>query len=116
MNLLRLSLLAAILTLAAHPASGQDKVSKPATILVSHTVTLTWDPQPLLIGVFVIYVSSTSGSGYRSIGEVSCLGPETFDDLNTVAGNTYYYVVTALDEFGFESAYSNEVQVTIPAP
>jgi fibronectin type 3 domain-containing protein len=32
------------------------------------------------------------------------------------AGTSYYYVVTAVDENGIESIFSNEASATIPSP
>jgi fibronectin type 3 domain-containing protein len=36
--------------------------------------------------------------------------------MTVTAGQTYYYVVTAVDGSGNESVVSNEVAVTIPTP
>ena len=38
----------------------------------------------------------------------------TFVDGSVQSGQTYYYVVTAVDTSGTESAYSNQVQAAIP--
>jgi fibronectin type 3 domain-containing protein len=38
----------------------------------------------------------------------------SYDDVNVVKGNFYYYVATAVDSSGIESAYSNEAQVLVP--
>jgi fibronectin type 3 domain-containing protein len=32
------------------------------------------------------------------------------------SGQTYYYVVTAVDTSGAESVYSNQVQAIVPSP
>ena len=37
-------------------------------------------------------------------------------DNQVVAGQTYYYVATAVDGSGVESGYSNQVQAVIPKP
>ncbi|HZT74727.1 MAG TPA: hypothetical protein VE996_13845 [Terriglobales bacterium] len=39
----------------------------------------------------------------------------SFTDTTVLDGQTYYYVVTGVDSQGVESAYSNQVQVTIPS-
>jgi fibronectin type 3 domain-containing protein len=39
-----------------------------------------------------------------------------FVDASVQAGQKYYYVVTAVDGSGAESAYSNQVQTVIPSP
>jgi fibronectin type 3 domain-containing protein len=33
-----------------------------------------------------------------------------------VAGQLYYYVVTAVDSSGVESVYSNQASATVPTP
>ena len=40
----------------------------------------------------------------------------TYPDRTVQAGQTYYYVVTAVDGSGAESVYSNQIQVVIPTP
>jgi fibronectin type 3 domain-containing protein len=40
----------------------------------------------------------------------------TFTDSTVVAGTTYFYVVTAVDGSGTESAYSNEAKAVVPSP
>jgi fibronectin type 3 domain-containing protein len=40
----------------------------------------------------------------------------SFVDGSVQSGQTYYYVVTAVDTSGTESGYSNQVQAVIPSP
>jgi fibronectin type 3 domain-containing protein len=43
------------------------------------------------------------------------LDPSTTDtDTNVQSGSTYYYVVTAVDSSGHQSAYSSQVKAVIP--
>ena len=37
-------------------------------------------------------------------------------DNSVVGGQTYYYVVTAVDSSGAESGYSNQTQAVVPSP
>jgi fibronectin type 3 domain-containing protein len=39
-----------------------------------------------------------------------------YTDTAVIAGQTYYYVATAVDENGLESAYSNQTTAVIPSP
>ena len=39
-----------------------------------------------------------------------------YTDSSVLAGATYYYVVTAVDAAGTESAYSNQTQAVVPKP
>jgi fibronectin type 3 domain-containing protein len=60
-----------------------------------------------------IYRSGQSGGPYSRINPA--LDPSTTDsDTNVQSGATYYYVVTAVDSSGRESAYSSQVKVVIP--
>ncbi|MGA8313689.1 MAG: hypothetical protein WB755_26935, partial [Terriglobales bacterium] len=38
----------------------------------------------------------------------------TFTDATVQAGQTYFYMTTAVDKKGRESKFSNQVQVTLP--
>ena len=60
---------------------------------------------------------------YRDLGDHpawvsdAALDPTTaYDDSSVAAGQTYYYVTTAVDGTGTESTYSNQVKAAIPTP
>jgi fibronectin type 3 domain-containing protein len=80
-------------------------------------VTLNWNDNtdPDLDG-YNVYRSTTSGSGYVKLNTVSLVTSSTYTDTNLTAGETYYYVVTAVDEGENESPYSNEVSGTPVGP
>jgi TolB protein len=40
----------------------------------------------------------------------------TYVDLTVQAGQTYYYVVKAVDSSGLDSVNSNEVTAAVPSP
>ena len=69
-------------------------------------VLLDWEP-PETLGItsYRIYRSTSPGSGYQVVTNTT---GSRYVDHGLVAGRRYYYVVTALDNFGVESAYSNE--------
>ncbi|UCG33244.1 MAG: S8 family serine peptidase [Phycisphaerales bacterium] len=77
-------------------------------------VFLDWDDntEPDLMAYF-IYRSTTGGGPYE---EVDNDDPSQFPDYSVVNGTTYYYVVTAKDIAGNESAFSNEASATPQAP
>lgn len=79
-----------------------------------HQATLAWNASTSVVDGYNVYRGSTSGGPYTRIN-ASTLTALTFDDLNVVAGQTYYYVVTATAA-GVESSYSNEVLAVIPSP
>jgi hypothetical protein len=98
-------------------APGTDLVPPSAPTHLSASagdgsVGLSWDPVPNAAGYFV-YRSLVSGGGYTRLNSVPVTGAATIDD--TVAnGRWYYYVVTAVDDAGNESARSNEA-AALPA-
>jgi bacillopeptidase F (M6 metalloprotease family)/subtilisin family serine protease len=77
-------------------------------------VTVTWDAnlEPDLAG-YKVYRSATSGSGYELLAAPAA---PTLVDSNPPQHVTSYYVVTAVDMWGNESAYSNEAPVTPEGP
>jgi fibronectin type 3 domain-containing protein len=78
-----------------------------------HSVQLTWTDSDSSIAGYNVYRTTTSGSGYVLVNG-SLVGPDAFSDTSVQAGVTYYYVTTAVDSSGNESAYSNEAQAIIP--
>jgi hypothetical protein len=82
-----------------------------------HSVDLSWTGSPSsgVVGYYV-YRSTTSGSGYAKINASSAATSTTYTDSSVQSGATYFYVVTAVDGSGSESAFSNEAQAVIPTP
>jgi hypothetical protein len=56
-----------------------------------------------------VYRSTTPGSGYQRIN-YSLIRRHSYTDKQIEKGKTYYYVVTAVNDPGGESGYSNEVR------
>lgn len=90
--------------------------SGTGTAVVQHSVTLSWiaSTSSTVIG-YNIYRGSVSGGPYTVLNSTPNAGL-TYTDMAVTAGQTYYYVVTAIDGSGNESVVSNEVAVTIPTP
>jgi hypothetical protein len=81
-----------------------------------HNATLDWDPSTSgsVIG-YNVYRGNRSGGPYSRIN--SALDTSTTaNDYNVSPGQTYYYVVTAVNSDLTESAYSNEASAVIPSP
>jgi fibronectin type 3 domain-containing protein len=76
-------------------------------------VDLTWDASTDAVG-YNIYRSTTSGSGYTKIN-TSLDGTTAYTDNTVAAGQTYYYVTTAVDSSQNESGYSNAAKATVPS-
>ena len=92
------------------PVAGTDLVAPPAPASLAVTsegdgsVGLAWDAVPGA-GSYQLYRSPVSGGGYLPVAETSAT---TYADTGLVNGQTYYYVVTALDLAGNAGPASNE--------
>lgn len=84
---------------------------------LSHTVTLAWNPSASanVVG-YNVYRGSTSGGPYTTINSSLIINKTSFIDATALAGQTYFYVATAVDNNNVESQYSNEVRAIIPMP
>jgi hypothetical protein len=96
--------------------------NSPASISLSaagvqptHSVTLSWTESTSTVTVigYNVYRGTVSGGPYTKLNP-SLDGTTTFTDMTVQAGQTYYYVVTAVDSSNIESAHSNQVAATIP--
>ena len=87
----------------------------PAPASVQHTVHLTWNDHDSSVEGYRVYRSQSAGGDFQSItsSPVTSLG---YDDDTVVSGQTYYYVVTAVDPAGVESPYSNQATAVVPTP
>jgi len=56
-----------------------------------------------------------SGGPYSKINS-ALEASNAYTDNTVAAGQTYYYVATAVDGSGNESGYSNQAQAVIPIP
>jgi hypothetical protein len=80
-----------------------------------HRVDLTWNASTSSATGYNIYRGGSSGGPYSQIN--STLDSATsYIDTTVVAGNTYFYVTTAVDGNGVESVNSNQVKTVIPTP
>jgi fibronectin type 3 domain-containing protein len=59
-----------------------------------------------------VYRSTVSGGSYVRLA--SKVPDVSYTDTIVNSGRTYFYVVTAVDESGQESRYSNETRAVIP--
>jgi len=105
------SILSANISSPASINVSGDGVSSPATPATQHSVSLSWEAS-----------NSRSIAGYRiyrstdtDFALLTAVIPDlTYVDSTVVSGNTYHYVVTAVDSEGEESHHSNQVTVVIP--
>ena len=105
----RFSVLVSLLLSCTLAVSAQQTPTAP----VQHTVTLTWTLST--VAGYNVYRGTVSGGPYTKINTVLSTAAKYVD--NTVkSGQTYYYVITAVNAAGVESAYSNQVTAVVPSP
>jgi hypothetical protein len=82
----------------------------------AHSVTLNWVASVSgNINGYNVYRSATSGGPYAKLTSSLVTGT-TYTDSAVVAGQTYYYVATAVDISNNESAFSTQAQAVVPTP
>jgi hypothetical protein len=85
-------------------------------VMPQHSVNLGWNSSTSsgVVG-YNVYRGTVSGGPYTRINPALDAAPNDTDNT-VVGGQTYYYVVTAVDSSGTESGYSNQTQAVIPSP
>jgi hypothetical protein len=86
------------------PAAPSNLAATPTTV----KIPLTWTASVNATN-YNVKRSTTSGTNYTTIATAS---GTSFTDSNAVAGTIYYYVVSALDQFG-ESSNSTQVAASL---
>jgi len=76
-------------------------------------VALTWSPSTSTVVGYNAYSSAQSGGPYTKMTGTPDAAT-SYTDSSVQAGQTYYFVVTAVDSSNVESAYSAEVSALIP--
>ena len=76
--------------------------------------TLSWNPSLSAVVSYNIYRGTQSGGSYQKLNSLPA-PTTTYTDNSVLAGQTYFYVVTAVDSRNVESVHSNEVSTTIPS-
>jgi Cep192 domain 4/Abnormal spindle-like microcephaly-assoc'd, ASPM-SPD-2-Hydin len=92
-----------------------ESLTGTGALSAQHSIDLSWNPSTSAVVGYNIYRSGTADGPYAKIN--AALNATTSYTDNTVqAGLTYYYVTTAVDGSGIESAYSNQAQAVVPNP
>ena len=106
-------------TLSGNVTVTSNATNSPLVIAVSgtgvqqHSVDLSWAASTSSVVGYFIYRGSVSGGPYTKLNST----PNTttsYTDTTVVSGQTYYYVVTAIDSSNVESSHSNEVSASVP--
>ncbi len=107
-----------IYTVTATSAADTTKSASATVIVVAlltHSATLSWTASTSSVVGYNVYRATQSGGPYTMINAAPQPGT-SYADLSVQAGQTYYYVLTAVDSSGTESVNSNEVTAVVPSP
>ena len=104
------------ITIASNASNGTS-LTVPVTadgVVAAHVANLQWQASSSsgVLGYYV-YRSNSSGGPYTKLVG-SAIAGTGYADNNVSAGTQYYYVVTAVNNAGQESIYSNQVAVKVP--
>jgi putative Ig domain-containing protein/centrosomal CEP192-like protein/Ig-like domain-containing protein len=101
-------------TITSNASNSPLTVSFSGTgVMVTHSTALNWTASTSIVVGYNIYRGSASGGPYSRLNSTPNAGT-SFSDTAVLSGQTYFYVVTAVDSQSVESVYSNEVQAAIP--
>ena len=95
-------------------ASVTQALSGTGTAAPQHSVALSWTPSTSSVVGYNVYRGTTTGGPYSKITSMNA--DTTYVDSSVQSGQTYFYVTTAVDGSGKESANSNQTQAVIPTP
>ena len=98
---------------ASNP-SAQQSLTGSGAAAPQHSVALSWNPSSSSVVGYNVYRSTSTGGPYSKVTSMNA--DTTFTDSSVQAGATYFYVTTAVDSTGKESANSNQTQAVIPTP
>jgi hypothetical protein len=88
-------------------------VNFTATVAQSHSVVLSWVSSTSTVSGYNVYRGTLNGGPYTQVNP-SLVAGLSFADSTVQNGLTYYYVATAVDASGNESAYSTPAQANVP--
>jgi len=88
----------------------------PCVTTVLNSVSLNWKASisSNVLG-YKVYRATQASGPYTKYTFSAIIGT-SYTDIAVQAGQTYYYVVTAVDSNNNESAYSNQAQAVVPSP
>jgi fibronectin type 3 domain-containing protein len=94
-----------------------NATNSPTAISLSGTgtdsVLLQWAASPTGGVTYNVYRGTSSGGESATPINTSPVSSTSYTDTNVTSGQTYFYIVEAVDSYGNSTA-SNEVQATIP--
>jgi len=100
---------------ASNATNSPDTIALAGTgvAVVNHSVALTWTASTSTVVGYNTYSGTASGGPYTKLTSAP-VASTAYTDTTVQAGQTYYYVVTAVNSSNEESTYSVQVSATIP--
>jgi hypothetical protein len=92
-----------------------ETLSGVGTAPLDHSVALTWTDTGSGIVGYNVYRGTVTGGPYSKINS-ALDATAAYSDTSVTAGQTYYYIATAVDGSGVESPGSSEIQAVISTP
>jgi fibronectin type 3 domain-containing protein len=100
--------------LAQSGCAGSSGVGvQPPQQPITYAVKLEWIESTSPVIGYNVYRGTESGGPYVLLSSSLVTGTQ-YEDSSVQPGQTYYYVVTAVDSSNVESTYSNQASATIP--
>ncbi len=106
----------AVLSVSSNAANiPTESLTGTGVAAAQHSVSLSWSETGSGVVGYNVFRGGVSGGPYSQINSAMEATAAYTDNL-VAAGHTYYYVTTAVDGSGVESAYSKEAEGVIPTP
>lgn len=100
---------------AGNSPSAVALAGSASTSSSDHSVALNWNASGSSVMGYFVYRGTASGGPYTKL--ITAPDPATtYTDSGVQSGVTYYYVVTAVNGNGVESAFSNQATAPVPTP
>lgn len=103
------------ITIASNAANSPTVIALSGTGVApaSYSVLLSWTASTSSVTGYNVYSSTTSGGPYTKLTSTPVAATD-YTDSSVQPGNTYYFVVTAVNSENEESAYSPQASAAVP--
>jgi hypothetical protein len=102
-------------TVVSNASNSPTSINLSGSGVLAHSATLNWTASTSTVIGYNVYRGTVLGGPYVLVNS-SLVAGTPYVDSTVVAGQTYYYVATAVASGNVESTYSNQVLATIPIP
>jgi hypothetical protein len=102
-------------TVTSNASNSPTSISLSGSGVLAHTATLSWTASTSTVIGYNVYRGTASGGPYTLVNS-SLVSSTQYVDSTALAGQTYYYVATAVASGNVESTYSNQVTAAVPVP